>query len=67
MDEPSNGHRQREAGWFSSRCVCRLGPTRRIVCEERLTLWQAAEDFDQAIALAKAEAAHQRGDAQQDP
>ncbi|MDW5330634.1 DUF4288 domain-containing protein [Plantactinospora sp. KLBMP9567] len=56
MNEPSNGHRQGEAGWFSARCIFRLGsdPASQLY-EERLTLWRA-EDFDQAIALAEAEA-----------
>lgn len=43
-------------GWFSVRCVFRVGPDPRDQSyEERLTLWRA-ESFDQAITLAEAEA-----------
>jgi hypothetical protein len=56
MGRPSDGAQQGEVGWFSVRCVFRVGsdPESQLY-EERLTLWRA-EGFDQAIALAEAEA-----------
>jgi hypothetical protein len=43
------------AEWFSVRCVLRSSVDGHRVYEERVTLWQA-HDFDQAVALAEAEA-----------
>jgi hypothetical protein len=40
-------------GWFAVRCV--VHHSELAVYEERLTLWQA-QDFDEAIGLAEAEA-----------
>lgn len=56
MDRPADGPEQDDVGWFSVRCVYRVGSDPGIqLYEERLTLWRA-EDFDQAIELAEAEA-----------
>jgi hypothetical protein len=56
VDRPSGEAQLSEVGWFSVRCVFRVGPgLRGRSYEERLTLWRA-ESFDQAIILAEAEA-----------
>jgi hypothetical protein len=53
---PSDEALQDEVGWFSVRCVFRLGAdSASQLYEERLTLWRA-QGFDQAIALAEGEA-----------
>ncbi|MFC0006490.1 hypothetical protein [Micromonospora siamensis] len=43
------------AEWYAVRCVFRGGDEAPFVYEERLTLWRAGS-FDEAIALAEAEA-----------
>ncbi|MCG5461591.1 DUF4288 domain-containing protein [Micromonospora sp. MED01] len=56
MDRPSGEAQLSEVGWFSVRCVFRVGSDPRGQSyEEWLTLWRA-ESFDQAIELAEAEA-----------
>jgi hypothetical protein len=45
-----------EPRWYSVRCVFQIPAADGFAYEERVTLWQA-EDIDQAIALAEAEAA----------
>lgn len=42
-------------GWFSVRCLFRLGGGTPIGYEERITLWRA-ESFEEAIVLAETEA-----------
>ncbi|MGX7673793.1 hypothetical protein [Plantactinospora sp. DSM 117369] len=56
MDRSNDEAQLGEVDWFSVRCVFRVGssPTGQAY-EERLTLWRA-ETFDQAVALAEAEA-----------
>ncbi|MEV4754349.1 hypothetical protein AB0J86_04420 [Micromonospora sp. NPDC049559] len=56
MERPGDEAQQGEVGWFTVRCVFQVGsdPASQVY-EERLTLWRA-RSFDQAIALAEAEA-----------
>jgi pentatricopeptide repeat protein len=44
-----------EPGWFSVRCVFQVNDESPFTYEERITLWRA-DSFEEAIALAEAEA-----------
>ena len=50
-----------QAAWFSVRCLFLLDPDKPATYEERVTVWKAAS-FDDAIALAEAEATEYAAD-----
>jgi hypothetical protein len=56
MSVTENGDASSGSGWFSVRCVFQCGDEAAAMYEERITLWRAA-NFEEAVALAEAEAA----------
>jgi hypothetical protein len=56
MERVSAAEHSAEPGWFSVRCVFQWDDEPPVTYEERITLWRAG-NFEEAIALAEAEAA----------